>query len=277
MYRKGAFFSDKLLAMTLLNKNKNPNEISKQQMKIFMIRNLEATQHNKGSKANQSKRPQTCNKSGRSKALLMKDEPPVDSIEVERSRQFINNLYVNRPTKFGLQEFIPKLQDKMLKELDDDKDLSPTTKLRVIQRQLELERQTSNVPLTSNFNGIERPLPVFEGFKHDSNLSNHQGRASATSLLGLQSFDRERQQRMRHSSACAHRGLLNTSQINVHRKDGVQKAASQIEIHINDYVNDKVSNSAKGKAIAETQASSTKHSMMHLSSAALMSPNYATG
>ena len=29
MYRKGAFFSDKLLAMTLLNKNKNPNEISK--------------------------------------------------------------------------------------------------------------------------------------------------------------------------------------------------------------------------------------------------------
>ena len=76
-------------------------------------------------------------------------------------------MYNLRPTEFKAEDFVAVMDDPSLKELEKKRELSPNTKLRILQRRLELDRK--EVQVIEPTQVLERPLPVFTGFKHGKN------------------------------------------------------------------------------------------------------------
>ena len=94
-----------------------------------------------------------------------KEEPMIQTSD-DQSKSFIKYLYHLRPTEFKVEDFVSVIDDSSLMDLEKNKELSPNTKLRILQRKLESQRK-----LNTELDGeqIDRPLPVFHGFKSGKN------------------------------------------------------------------------------------------------------------
>ena len=80
----------------------------------------------------------------------------------------VQNLHLGRSVKFKLQDYIRAFNDSTedLKELEESHgtvDLSPNTKLRIIQLKLESKRKLSLKISDTAIDAMDRDIPIFEG------------------------------------------------------------------------------------------------------------------
>ena len=134
--------------MILLDKNKNPSSLGKYSMKSYMTRNIVMKQMS--SQAKHAKRTSSAPQPALEKRVVpsrvTKKSPPAvmsskDGSTQDENKSFIKHLYNLRPTEFRVEEFVSVIDDPSLKELEKNRELSPNTKLRILQRKLEAQRK----------------------------------------------------------------------------------------------------------------------------------------
>ena len=72
---------------------------------------------------------------------MLRTEAGAEKTIDEESKRLIDHLYKVNKTDFKTEDFIPIMEDPLLKQKAGNRELSPTTKLRILQRKLASQRQ----------------------------------------------------------------------------------------------------------------------------------------
>ena len=121
------------MMMSQLERNKNPSSGSLQQIKQFLVRNVHDQLR---SAISRSKAEQVAVEAAELRAVQAKEQPQLLTVTLENQGVFVDSLLKQRPTEFKAREFVPLLGDKEIQHKTHSVDLSPTTKIRILQQKL---------------------------------------------------------------------------------------------------------------------------------------------
>lgn len=137
----GSRNKEKLVTLTLMSKNKNPNTVSKSALKEQMIRNLE-----------KQAQPDGRNQTEREFDEMAKSKD-------QETKKFVREIFNQRPCTYKKQQFIAAIEKdpSIHPNAATSKSLSPNAKLRMLKAQIEskFKNPVTDKDLTSLNNSIE--------------------------------------------------------------------------------------------------------------------------